>query len=187
MLQKYAKKESKPANTALRLDAKKPAPEARPKLSKENQQVLDEKLLAAVAVNGSTNRIKQLLDAGADANAAWEDGQSALMYAAYNANAKTCGLLVRRGADVDAKNKFNETPLLIASRNADGCTCAILITHDADIEAVDESGDTAFDIALAVGNNENFESMRAVVAFRNSIGRKALQSFLSVFAECIVQ
>jgi ankyrin repeat protein len=188
MLQKDAERSSDRARIILRLDAKKPAPEARPKLSEEDQETLDEKLLAAVASNDSTNSIKQLLDAGANPNAAWGDGQSALMYAAYNANAKTCGLLIRRGVNVNAKNESNENPLLIASRHADGSTCAILVIHDADIEAVDDSGETAFDIAaLQSENNERFDSMRAAVAFRKSIGRKALRSFLSVFAECLSQ
>jgi ankyrin repeat protein len=187
MLQKDAKKKQKSANAILKLDAKKLAPEARPKLSKESQQVLDEKLLAAVSGDESNNVIKQLLDAGANPNAAWSDDQTALMIAAYHANAKICGLLIRRGADVNAKNKSNETPLLIAARNADGPTCAILVAHGADTKAVDDSGDTAFDIALMVGKNENFDSMRSAVAFRKSIGKKALRSFLSVFEECISQ
>jgi ankyrin repeat protein len=188
MLQKDAKKESKPTNKTLRLDAKKPAPEARPKLSKEDQEILDEKLLAAVASNNSTNSIKQLLDAGANPNAAWGDGQSALMYAAYLGNAKTCALLIRRGANVNAANEDKDTPLLIAARQADGPTCAILILNNADTKAVDDCGDTAFDIAAVRSeNNENFESMRAAVSFRKSIGKKALRSFLSVFAECVPQ
>jgi len=55
--------------------------------------------------------VKMLLDAGADANAVTESGDTPL-HAAANANEPdTIELLASRGADVNARNKAGQTPL----------------------------------------------------------------------------
>ena len=64
-----------------------------------------------------------LRDEGADVNAAGEDGQTALHWAAYGGRLEMAELLLAAGADVNAKNDAGRTPLyrvFEANENDDG-------------------------------------------------------------------
>lgn len=58
-----------------------------------------------------------LLEHGADVNAAWVDGNTALMHAAREGNREIMRLLLDQGADVNAQNIRGETALMFARQS----------------------------------------------------------------------
>src|SRR2546428_8203950 len=64
--------------------------------------------------------VKRVLDAGADVNAANDQENTALHFAALRGNDKVVQYLISRGAKIDAKNKQDKTPAEVApKRTAD--------------------------------------------------------------------
>ncbi len=64
--------------------------------------------------------VKMILDAGADVNAANDQENTALHFAALRGNDKVVQYLISRGAKIDAKNKQGKTPAEVApKRTAD--------------------------------------------------------------------
>ncbi len=98
--------------------------------------------------------MREILDAGADVNAATADGVTALHMAAYDPE-KT-RLLVSRGANINAATKAGETPLLVAAARSGAMeTIAFLLSKGADVTAKASggfSGPTALHRAAANGD-----------------------------------
>ena len=67
------------------------------------------------AYNGLESAVQQLIERGADVNAATDDGYTALIYAAYSGHAKIVKELIERGADIDATNNYGSTALIYAA------------------------------------------------------------------------
>jgi hypothetical protein len=67
--------------------------------------------LMLAAVRGDTARVKQLLDRGADVNARYRNGMTALMWASPAAGL----LLLRRGASLSVRDHFGRTALHFAA------------------------------------------------------------------------
>jgi ankyrin repeat protein len=84
------------------------AAQADPELKAQNDRKADEYKL--------TNS-KNLLDAGADPNAADADGMTPLHFAAAQGSVDVVRLLLDAGADPNAKSANGETPLYVAVRN----------------------------------------------------------------------
>ena len=76
---------------------------------------IDEMLLIACKF-GDLEKVKQLLENGADVNAGDKDDRTALMFAAGNGHKEVVELLIENGADVNAKNIMGKTALMSASR-----------------------------------------------------------------------
>ena len=68
------------------------------------------------AQSGAAESLKKLLDAGEDANAADNMGETPLHVAALYSNIEAAKLLIERGADVNALSENNDTPLSCALR-----------------------------------------------------------------------
>ena len=66
-------------------------------------QNLNSQLIAAVS-RGETEKVKALLESGADVNAKYMDGETALMAAALKGHTDTVKALLDAGADVETKN-----------------------------------------------------------------------------------
>jgi ankyrin repeat protein len=89
-----------------------------------------------------------LLEAGADANVANEDGQTALMLAARTGNVAVAQLLVREGADVNARERFREQSAVMwaaAQKHAD--MVAFLVSKGADLSVRARANDWATQIS----------------------------------------
>jgi ankyrin repeat protein len=104
-----------------------------PKLSPEEQAKADAELLKAVST-GTAQDVKALLDKGADASAAAEGGQTALMFAAENGDAEIVKLLLSRGADPNAKNNNGFSALIIAQIQSDEDIIQLLLDAGANEE-----------------------------------------------------
>ena len=72
---------------------------------------------AAVMIKkNNVEKLKLLIEKGANVNAADEDGKTALMYAALCDAKETAELLIEKGADVNAVNDNGETALMMATK-----------------------------------------------------------------------
>ena len=85
-----------------------------------------------------------LLEAGADANGANEDGQTALMLAARTGNVAVAKLLVQRGADVNKRESFREqSAVMWAAAENHPEMVAFLVAKGADLSVRAHSNDWA--------------------------------------------
>jgi ankyrin repeat protein len=115
--------------------------------------------LAAAAYNGSEESAELLLKHGADPNALDDDGKGAMVYAAGRAYAPIVMLLIQAGVDVNRRYSHDLTALMWAaghdaSAGVDdvGATLKVLIDHGAALDLKDDRGETAADIAHALGH-----------------------------------
>ena len=75
-----------------------------------------------------------LLEAGADANVANEDGQTPLMLAARTGNVAVAELLVRQGANVNARERFrDQTAVMWAAAQGHAEMVSFLVSKGADL------------------------------------------------------
>src|SRR5262245_9220392 len=73
--------------------------------------------VADAEMRGDTAKVRQLIEQGADVNAAQGDGMTALHWAAQRGDADQTKLLVYAGARLEAETRNgNYTPLHLASR-----------------------------------------------------------------------
>lgn len=79
---------------------------------------MSEQLMEAIKANDSA-KARELLVAGADANARDAYGATALMNAAYMGNLEMVNDLLAAGAEVDAKDELGWTALMKACNNAE--------------------------------------------------------------------
>ena len=68
--------------------------------------------LKHAAFRGKTDRVKELVAAGADVNAPDSDGDTPLMLAAAQGHAGIVAVLLRNGADVAARNDKGDASLV---------------------------------------------------------------------------
>jgi hypothetical protein len=116
---------------------------------------LNEELFAA-ARKGDTERIRALLDQGADVNAKWRYDATALLMACMRGHAPTVRLLLDRGAKVDVKDTFyGITPLSAAADKGSAEVVKMLL----------EKGAPGKDEALiAAASGKEIEVVRTVLA-----------------------
>jgi ankyrin repeat protein len=93
--------------------------------------------------------VRLLLHAGADPNITDEEGNTALIDAAWDADAVL--LLIRAGADLNAQSKKGYTPLINC---ADPEVARVLLAHGADPSIRDADGKTALELARQYGMKE---------------------------------
>ncbi|MBR5609225.1 MAG: ankyrin repeat domain-containing protein [Elusimicrobiaceae bacterium] len=92
------------------------------------------------------DKVRQLIDSGADVNAKEEFfGESALMLAN---SAKIVRMLIEAGADINARDHCGGTPLMKASLIQNLEKVKLLVDSGADVTAKDHFGDDAISLAL---------------------------------------
>lgn len=121
------------------------------------QQKLNQQLLTIPLEDEDSialQKVKELVDAGAELNSKNERGHTQLIRSAYAGQKNTCSFLINRGAEVNYKNKHNVTPLMIAASANRPEVCKLLLKFGAFIDDRAKSKMTALAIACREGSSE---------------------------------
>jgi ankyrin repeat protein len=114
------------------------------------------------AQNGSEASVNTLLDAGADASPAMDNGKTALMFAAQNDESNIIFKLLEAHADINARARgIGETALMFAAENGKVDAVRELIDHHADVnlKTTEHPGRTALDFANAITDPDKKETV----------------------------
>ena len=111
-------------------------------------------LAAAEAAVGQTASVSALVQAGANLEARSNNGNTALMGAAYNGQTEAVSALVQAGANLEATNKNGNTALILAAYKGHTEAVSALVHAGADIEATNKNGNTALMAAAVNGKTE---------------------------------
>ena len=106
---------------------------------------------------GHVECVALLLEAGADKDAADENGQTALHAAAWNGHSEVVKLLLEAGADKDLADFYWRTALHLAAAHGHSEVVKLLLDAGADKDATDFGGNTALDWAT---KNHHLEVVR---------------------------
>ena len=120
----------------------------------------DLRLVDAMA-DRDTARVRALLDAGLDPDAARADGATALLWAAHWDDGEAVDLLLRAGADPNAADDHGVTPLARACENASRAMVERLLAAGADPNAAQTNGLTPLMTAARTGSLEVVEALLA--------------------------
>jgi ankyrin repeat protein len=140
-------------------------------------------MLLKAAEHGKTRRAGRLLRLGANIEAEYSSGDTALIMAVEQGHTDTVRLLANKGANVNAKDIADWTALMQAAKIGQTGICAILIEKGADSEAKSLSG-TAFMIAESWNKDITAAFLKSMEAFQDWMGKETFRSFLSAFNEC---
>ena len=121
-------------------------------------QELTSALLTAVMI-GHSAAAAELLDRGADVNAADSSSRTPLLEATFGGHLDAVDLLLTRGAEVNAKDKDGWTALMEAASKCRTEIVRLLLARGADPKAVSNAGWTALKVA-ARGNHELMTLLR---------------------------
>ena len=108
--------------------------------------------LMAAALRGDAANAKAPLDAGVNADAKDNDGDTPLITAAMKGHTGMANALLDAGADVDATNNAGDTALLAAAANGHAATAKALLDAGADTDPMDEQGFTPLIAAARNGH-----------------------------------
>jgi ankyrin repeat protein len=107
--------------------------------------------LADAAEKANWPRVRALLKAGADADAAQTDGMTALHWAAYHDEPEAAKLLIDAGTRAKAENRYGVTPLTLACTNGSDKLVRLLLAAGADPNVTLRGGETALMTAARTG------------------------------------
>ena len=107
--------------------------EDRPLTPDETARVVE--LAMHFAREGMTEELAGFVDHGLPADVQDQDGNTALMLAAYHGHAATVRMLVDRGADVDLRNGRDQSPVAGAVFKGEDDVVRVLVEAGADLDA----------------------------------------------------
>lgn len=111
--------------------------------------------LMRAALDGNTERVKELIHQGADINQRDDNGRTALMFAVINTHYETMKVLLEYGADVNAKSDKGGTALMGAASAGDLRMVKALLDKGADLHPrLPEINESAVDFAASHGYAE---------------------------------
>lgn len=103
---------------------------------------------------GDLARARSLYEAGADVDAGFDDGYTALMMTSASGATDAVRLLLELGADPDVRSVGGETALIVAARRRRPEIVAMLLAAGADPSLRNRSGESAESIARRAGYGE---------------------------------
>jgi hypothetical protein len=113
-----------------------------------------EALLRQAAEEGRVERVKLLLEKGADVNAADVFRWTPLCWASVSGHVEVVKLLLEKGADVNAADGLRRTPLCWASQKGHVEVVKLLLEKGADVNTADTPGWTPLRLASEKGHVE---------------------------------
>ena len=111
--------------------------------------------LMRAALDGNTERVRELINQGADVNQRDDNGRTALMFAVVNRHSETVKVLLEHGADVNAKSNQGGTALMGAAMNGELGMVQALLDKGADLDArLHETNESAATLAASHGYDD---------------------------------
>ncbi len=110
--------------------------------------------LREAAKNGHLDTVNALLDQGININAKDSGGMTALHYAAMNDYPSVVKILISKGADVNLKLNGGATALHLAAGRGNVEIVEYLLSHGAEVNTKDDSGRTPLQQAAVGGTRE---------------------------------
>jgi uncharacterized protein len=127
----------------------------RAELSAAEEYEDDDTPLMREALDGNTERVRELIHQGADINQRDDNGRTALMFAVVNRHYETMKVLLEHGADVNARSNNGGTALMGAALAGDLRMVQTLLDKGADLHAkLPETNESAETIAARHGYAE---------------------------------
>lgn len=96
--------------------------------------------IIAAAMQAHADVIRLLIEAGADVDAAGEDGMSALLWAAEEGSDDCVGLLLEAGSRLDGRDQFGNSALQLAIRDGHAAIVTRLVQAGAGLDEPDDQG-----------------------------------------------
>jgi ankyrin repeat protein len=118
----------------------------------------DHALIAAGAA-GDAATIRQLLAAGARAQARDAQGRTALVAAVYGNHVEAARLLIEAGADVNAQDNLQNSAFLLAGASGYLEILRLTLAHGADLRSTNRYGGTALIPACHYGHLETVREL----------------------------
>ncbi len=117
--------------------------------------------VADAAMRGDRERVKSLIDEGADVNAAQGDGMTALHWVAERGDIEIAKLLISAGANAKAGTRIGGyTPLHLAAKHAHGGIAALLLGAGGDADVLTlNTGATPLHLAASAAGGEEVVSL----------------------------
>jgi ankyrin repeat protein len=111
--------------------------------------------LVEAAMRGDSDTVRSLLEDGADVNATYGDGSTALHWAAGNGDLELTRMLLDAGARVDATTRIGSiTSLFMAAKSGEADVIKTLIEAGANANESNANGTTVLMSAAAAGNRD---------------------------------
>ena len=139
--------------------------------------------LADAAERQDWTTVSQLLEKGANVNAAQADGMTALHWAAWHDNLDAARLLIRGGASAKAANRYGVTPLSLAATNGNADMATLLLEAGADANDAVRGGETVLMTAARTGKLECVQALLARGAEVNAKERRGQTALMWAAAE----
>jgi uncharacterized protein len=124
--------------------------------------------LIDAAKNADGNRVRLLVQGGANVNATDADGTTALHWASHRDDLESADLLIRAGAKVNAATDLGATPLWTASLNGSAAMVRRLLQAGANPNLALLRGETPLMVASRSGNPDIVEQLLAKDADANA-------------------
>jgi ankyrin repeat protein len=117
--------------------------------------------LMRAALDGNTEKVKELIQQGADINQRDDIGRTALMFAVINSHYETMRVLLECGADVNAESNKGGTALMGAASDGDLRMVQALLDGGAHVHArLRETNESAVTLAEKNGHAEIAQLLR---------------------------
>jgi ankyrin repeat protein len=139
--------------------------------------------LVEAARSGDNETLGELLQKGANVNAAEGDGSTALHWASYRDDLASASILLRAGAKVNAANDLGATPLWAASQNGSEAMVRRLLEAGANPNLALMSGETPVMVAARAGAAGVVEQLIAKGAKVNVHGSRGQTALMWAVAE----